>query len=426
MCSADKGGTKMLNIIKMKEKWKDNECWNTYDFNIFIYQLEKYLEEIMNRAKMTLIERLDVVSVLISMEEYFDDYNKWISIIHNHLVVIRNTLYETYLPVSSFYGLTYICYIVQAISNRIPNLRNFADSLNFFLIQRIDEELKDYEKKECKTNKDFELIGGLSGVLRYLIEFCPEENITKSIIEYFKRRSTSKSIDHFSIPGWSYFPTENEKVFMEHITDNWYINYGISHGMAGPLAVLSIVSISNIANTQSLINTILEEYSRAKFHCHGIVFWPGRISVEEYINMQNSINIPGRMSWCYGNVGILRSIFLASKAVKNEVLKNYVIKELEKIARLDLKFYNVDLPIVCHGWAGIALIMKKMYDDTAIEVFRRKSEIICGKLIDEFIKMNNDLVKSIDYLEGYSGILQVIVSFLDNKVNLNEKRLLMI
>lgn len=122
----------MLNIIKMKEKWKDNECWNTYDFNIFIYQLEKYLEEIMNRAKMTLIERLDVVSVLISMEEYFDDYNKWISIIHNHLVVIRNTLYETYLPVSSFYGLTYICYIVQAISNRIPNLRSFADSLNFF------------------------------------------------------------------------------------------------------------------------------------------------------------------------------------------------------------------------------------------------------------------------------------------------------
>ena len=61
--------------------------------------------------------------------------------------------------------------------------------------------------------------------------------------------------------------------------------------------------------------------------------------------------------------------------------------------------------------------MKKMYDDTAIEFI---------KLIDEFIKMNNDLVKPIDYLEGYSGILQVIVSFLDNKVNLNEKRLLMI
>ena len=75
------------------------------------------------------------------------------------------------------------------------------------------------------------------------------------------------------------------------------------------------------------------------------------------------------MSWCYGSIGILRAIYLASINMSNEASKTFALNELIKIAKMESSDYLLSMPIICHGFAGTVSIMTEMFVDTKNDVF---------------------------------------------------------
>jgi len=202
------------------------------------------------------------------------------------------------------------------------------------------------------------------------------------------------------------------------------------------LTTLSLAHRSGIHvdGLNEAINDLLTEYMKAAYRVDGIVHWPGRITFEQYVGHEEVMHVPHQMSWCYGSIGVLRAIYLASVYTANREMENFAIDELVKIAQMEVGRYLLSSPIICHGFAGTVSIMDEMYRDTGNTVFldaARQQAITCVDCIinTDYSYIEPDPTKKVhlySYLEGFSGILQTIQSFVGNGGCLHKKRILVL
>ena len=228
---------------------------------------------------------------------------------------------------------------------------------------------------------------------------------------------------------------------MSFKSPNGLLNYGLSHGMGGPLVTLSMaykngIRVDGLIET---INEIITEYMNTFFYVEDIIYWPGKIKYEQRVGLEEIKKKGSQMSWCYSSIGILRALYLTSDNINNIPLKNFVVSEFIKISKLNNSYYYLSQPIVCHGFAGTAAVFKMMYLDTGNKKFLKKAlELteLCTNFSHEIFlhhqaKIAQQIQKPVqcilhEYLEGYSGILQTILFIMKNEPNEDERRLLIV
>ena len=382
-------------------------------------------------------EAIDIISFLISVDRYFLFKQQWDNLIYACLTKIKNGIYNgEFNTISSFSGITYINFIIRELSQKIPELQRFFHTLEFLQSEILSNYLNLPEKSEFYQQNGFELMQGMSGVLKYYLDSNNEqvdEQISK-IILLFVQHLTSKMIMGHSTPVCHYYPSIYEKSTMIEEGKNGCINYGVSHGMAGPLTALSLAykEYSNFDRVMEIIDSIINEYMKSYYYIDNIIYWPRRITFEQYIGKEKCIYGKSRMSWCYGSIGILNSLYIASKEKSDKDLTEFCVNELKKIALMNTRDYLLDSPIVCHGLSGAVLVFKRMYQETQDKIFCHKmtdflEKIVCNFTYREIQNINltgiNE-IKEYNYLEGYTGILQTIYSVITDTVNVNERRLL--
>lgn len=407
----------------------------------FIEQNDVFFQELENEIEaLTPYEAIEVLSVLIYFNEYFESNSKWENLVYLCLNNVRNGIYNNvFNSISVFNGLPYIAFIIQELTLKLPSLNRFMQSLDNLLEDNINSYLNVSDNPKFNLGNNFELITGLSGPLRYYLNYKVNEQshaLVNKLVDSLIVRSCPKNILEYNIPGWHYYPSALEKRYMTSQAINGCINYGVSHGMGGPLVSLSLAYKNGIRSEGLLkaIEDLISEYLKSYYYVNNIIFWPGRITFEQYVHQERINYVQNRMSWCYGSVGILRALYIASASISNEETKSFVLDEMIKIAELDTSFYLLDSPIVCHGLAGVAIIMKKMYIDTKNNVFANKVAELTNQLVYDFaykdceniVSDNENKIRKYDYLEGYTGILQTIYSLINDVHNINEKRLLII
>ena len=185
---------------------------------------------------------------------------------------------------------------------------------------------------------------------------------------------------------------------------------------------------------KEVIDTLFDEYFKSSYTINDIIYWPGRITLEQYIKQDEIIKERRPMSWCYGSLGILRSIYLASGYMSYKDIKSFAVNELTKIAKLKMEDYLLNMPNICHGFAGTVAIMSEMFLDTGNDIF---VDVAKNQMLDciEYI-INTDFkhtdpnrekrVYLYNYLEGYSGMLQVLLSLIGCDSNIHKKRILVV
>ena len=220
---------------------------------------------------------------------------------------------------------------------------------------------------------------------------------------------------------------------------NGCINYGLSHGMAGPLFVLSLAHKKGLRKDglEGAIEGLFDEFMKSSYHVDNIAYWPRRISFEQYAGLEDMQKTPGQMSWCYGSPGILRVLYTSSILMGRDDVAKFALDEFLKIAELDLANYALGQAIVCHGLVGTAAVLNLMYLETGKTAFLDKSsEMInmCSVIdINSYFELEKQRAQEINsqsraslhnHLEGYSGILQTILSIIRSRPTGNDRRLL--
>lgn len=403
----------------------------------FAEENDKFFEDINDTIEdVSAYEAIDIISFLISANKYFISKQQWENLIYICLTKIRNGIYNReFSTISSFSGITYINFIIKELRGNIPELQRFFNTLELLQSETLSYYLNLSEDSVFYEQNGFELIQGMSGVLKYYLDSDNDNNeIIGKIILLFIQHLKPKMIMGHPTPVCHYYPSVYEKKYMTEEAPNGCVNYSVSHGMGGPLTTLSLAykKSSHADGVIKIIDSIIDEYMKSYYYVGDIIYWPGKIIFEQYIGQEKCSYGKSRMSWCYGSIGILNSLYAAAKEKSDIRLKKFCVNELKKIALMDTRDYLLASPIVCHGLSGALLIFKRMYQQTKDEVFYHKVIELLEELVYNFAYRdieNKNLtgineVKEYDYLEGYTGVLQTIYAVINDTVNVNEKRLL--
>lgn len=218
---------------------------------------------------------------------------------------------------------------------------------------------------------------------------------------------------------------------------------GLAHGMAGILYFLGKSYEMGVQKDLCLKmgNGIMDFYFNIEQDMNSVgSFFPYHVKIEDNANLANRQF--SRLAWCYGDLGILYSIYLFCVRTGNIVgYQEAVNKLLKTTSRKDCKFNRIDDAMLCHGAAGIAQMYNHLYfmtnekefRDTALYWFKVSAKISRDEsvvppfkfVISSYSRDNNSLDerrdKCLGLLEGATGVGLAFLSAFDyNHINWDE------
>lgn len=370
--------------------------------------------------------------------EFFDDRSKWLEISYMLLERIKAYIQEGLYRgrISLFNGLSDVGLALYIFNKNTGYYEKFLQSIN----QLVDEWTKFYINEYIeKTNElkvfHYDAVYGLSGVGNYLLLFDNKySNSLKKILNYLLVLSDEHIFNGSKVPNW-HIKSENQIRDDEKLLfPSGNLNFGLSHGMAGPLVLLSKALHAGQETEGQLeaIKKIINIYDEFKFRDNkGIFFWPTQLDFDDYTHKVVRTDYSRRASWCYGNIGISRALYMASSYIGDAETKDSALQNIERISLLPKEELYLMSPILCHGYAGLLSILNITYKETKsnavklgmmniLEVLLNcyKEESVFGfENVEISVNGEEITVSENSFLEGTTGIVLTLISMLKKETN---------
>jgi hypothetical protein len=202
---------------------------------------------------------------------------------------------------------------------------------------------------------EFDLIRGLSGLGALLLTRASSRPspLLEEVLDYLVSLARPVDATSRALPGW-WSPDTPGHVPMA----GGHANNGVAHGIAGPLALLSLAARRGIQveGQAEAIETFARWLER-----FGAFYW---ITLGQLSAPESRPAPPLRPSWCYGGLGIARALQLAAIAAggtaRRKAAEDSALAALTDPARLD----RVTDASLCHGWAGLLTVTKAIAADS--------------------------------------------------------------
>lgn len=307
-------------------------------------------------------------------------------------------------------------------------LNSINTTISMGLIQEA-ESLNHKIKNHSLSAMDYDCILGITGTLRYLLMF-DTKMYNEAIIDAIESLITLSGqsyrdgilLPNFHVKNENVLPLEDRGKFPTGM-----INFGMAHGMAAALSVLSISKKMGISlkGQEKAIKQICDIYMQSYAEMpDGRVYWPSSLTGDDYIHLSNlSPVVHLRLSWCYGAVAILHSLYLAAQALENQELVFWTLEKAKIFSKTSLEYTQLSSPTICHGYAGLLLTFEAFYRDTNDNVFSNMIETLQSKLLALYSplhkygfldvdRVNGKLKKTegVNFLTGTSGVILALSS----------------
>lgn len=347
----------------------------------------------------------------------------WNVCCNNYLKVVFNELQnEKIFTASLFSGYAGICLVLDICSDGGKYLVKVRKNIFDYLMVVFNKELDVISKKEEVDIFDYDTIEGVAGITNLLLalnqdEYKCKEEIIRAV-QYLISLSGHKKSKYGIIPKWhiskEHLFTEGEKNFFP----NGILNLGISHGIAGPLVVLSKAYIKGIRVPGQLEAIRLISNDLLKMKLPKEYGWNGEVGIEEYEKGCNNTKFI-RDAWCYGTPGVAFALLLSSIALESEFVRKQSYSAMVNRIGLNQGIFS---PTFCHGYSGLAYIYYKFYVLSKKQKFLDESERLLEKIISfydenlpfgfpniELDKKGKKLYNSVGLLDGVAGTLLTIL-----------------
>ncbi len=386
----------------------------------------------------------DIILLLAEALPILDEKNKWIEIGYNICKGIKQDL-EYYSvgsnEISMISGFGYTCFALNRFAREAKILVNFSSTINKILLQCLVNKVQSFESKEYSiATQDYDIIMGVSGALYYLLDFDFDDKERSSITSSLNYLISLGNCHKYRGNNVINFHIENRNLFYADREQypNGSINLGISHGMMGPMITLSKAFKLGYRpdGLESAVTTIFEIYEKLKCNKENIPYWPGQISIDQFVNFENeekNVTYHLTSSWCYGNVGISQGLLQVAENMGWK--KDGIEKDLIAIIENKEK-YNLFSPGLCHGYSSILAIMIVRYIHSGKKDYINGIEYVITEIV-RLYENNNDYLdgnietlkekdhfyegyrKDLSLLTGSSGILLSLISCLKKEIGFN-------
>ena len=189
---------------------------------------------------------LSICLLMAQFDKLFPDEEfDWIA--HKYFLNLQKTLLENGMPnnISMFSGLTGMAFVLDYASHSGTRYKNFRENLQKKIFELFDILIMEINscKKVGASPMEYDVISGLSGVGRYFLSISENPEALKRlkvILEYCISLVEPVQIMNETVPGWYIAP---ENLFTNEDRRKYPkggFNCGVAHGIAGPLALLSL------------------------------------------------------------------------------------------------------------------------------------------------------------------------------------------
>lgn len=265
--------------------------------------------------------------------------------------------------------------------------KTFERTLDDALEQILNIPALKQDTSHSIPNTDYEAISGVAGILAFLISLSSPtymiQDSIKRLLDYLvwlSDHDESGRVRWFISP--EHLPTFGP--YHNHYP-NGYFNLGLSHGIPGPLAALSLAWQAGyrVPGQRAAIERISSWLIEHQVSDRWGLNWPSGIPLELSQEPQRWNRLqPTRAAWCYGAPGILAALSLAGCAITDEALQHLALKGLEVALNRPIETQNIDSPTICHGISGLLAISLRFAHMSSNQSIKAHLSKLVGKILD--------------------------------------------
>ncbi|MEV6928118.1 lanthionine synthetase C family protein [Dactylosporangium sp. NPDC051485] len=258
-----------------------------------------------------------------------------------------------------FYGAPALAFVLTGTDH--PALARAravaADGTATVTRRRLDAAHRRIDRRAQPHYAEYDLISGLTGlgvVLRRLGHHDP----LRDVLTYLVRLTEPVN----GLPGWWCWngPDRNAP-----IPAGGHANFGIAHGITGPLALLALtlrdgITVNNHAQALQHLCHWLDTWQQ---HADGRTWWPQTLTLTELHRSTTAQQAPLRPSWCYGTPGIARAQQLAAQALHDQPRQRRAETAFISCITDPTQTRQIIDRSLCHGSAGLLTTARRIHAD---------------------------------------------------------------
>ncbi|WP_106766270.1 lanthionine synthetase C family protein [Paenibacillus faecalis] len=361
---------------------------------------------------LSLSHGLPGLCILFGQLDRLDPDGGYDEIGHQYMLDMKARIDEEGIQQLSLWGgLAGILMGAKALSRDRTRYTHFIDQMLNLFTNHYKLQL-DASVEAISSGGDmfhYDVIQGWSGMGRCLLHFIDQPHIRKAvedILEYCVLLAQPKTVNGQLVPGW-HIPSRF--LIHEHereLYPNGLFNCGLSHGIPGVLAFLSLSYEQGVIvqGHKEAIETITGWLIQWASEDEYGLFWPASISWEEQITNTYLREPKSREAWCYGSPGVARSLWLAGTALDQPEWKDTALSAMLATFKRPLEQWNLFSPIFCHGWSGLLQITNRMWRESGHKDLQRER----GRLIQLIFESYQS-----DAPFGYTDVVSVDGKFIE-------------
>ncbi|MGH3972264.1 MAG: lanthionine synthetase C family protein [Pseudonocardiaceae bacterium] len=217
--------------------------------------------------------------------------------------------------------------------------------------RRVDAALARIDRGEMAAFAEYDLLYGLTGIGQLLLQRAPGSDALGRILGYLVTLTEPLRIDETLFPGWWTFHDPDPIL----PTPGGHANFGIAHGITGPLALLAQAMRRGIIVEGHIdsISEICAHLDAWRQDCESGPWWPQWITRDELRTGRVRQTGPLRPSWCYGTPGIARAQQIAAIATGDTSRQTRAEQALATCLSDPAQLHRIIDSGLCHGWSGL-------------------------------------------------------------------------
>ncbi len=294
-----------------------------------------------------------IMLFLFYYSRYYKDIesqNFAVNILENIIEEISsNNFYHTFCN-----GIPGIAWALQHL-----NANEFIEFDTYQNFHCFDDFLFESMIQEIKK-KNYDYLHGSIGIALYFILFLKKkknfENHLRNFVDTLNKIKVTDKSGYY----WKYFNKTDDK------KNPTVCDLGLAHGLPSIIIILCKLLEKGISKdlsydllSGSVKYLLSQKNSPNQFH-----------SLFPSFTYKNNQSSNSRLAWCYGDVGIVISLWHAANVTNNISWKNEAIEILlHSTKRKDLKKNSINDACFCHGSAGLGHIYNRFYYHTKNKKF---------------------------------------------------------
>lgn len=314
---------------------------------------------------------------------------RWEELAHKYLRLAAQTTRE--LPLlhpGMFSGSTGFALILALFCQAEPGYQPLFERVCAdVLAQVIEHPSLKRGPSSSVPNTDYEAISGAAGMLAFLISLPSLTDMAQDTIQkllaylvWLSEADEQGHVHWFVLP--EYMPTID---FYRQFYPHGYFNLGLSHGIPGPLAALSLAWMAGyrVSGQREAIERLSRWLIGRQVPDQWGINWPTGIPLEYSASLELWQRLPpARAAWCYGAPGITSTLWLAGRAIADTPLQHIAITGLEAVLSRPVEERGIGSPTLCHGIGGLLAICLRFAHRSASQLISAHLPVLTTQILD--------------------------------------------